>query len=69
MVDKKIQTEVDKWESRTHVYVGFFAHYVELEGFFQADELSEIASIQRKRLKRSSKPLQSNQQRLFDGTP
>ena len=65
-ISKKTQAEVDKWEARTHVFVSFFKDYVDMQGKFDVDELSEIASIQRKRLK-ELKPVRENQQKgLFD---
>ncbi len=67
MVNKKTQAEVDKWEARTHVFVVFCKDYVDMQGEFEDDELSEIASIQRKRLK-ELKPIRKSQQKgLFDG--
>ena len=66
-ISKKTQAKVDKWESRTHVFVSFFKGYVDMQGEFEDDELSEIASIQRKRLK-ELKPIRKSQQKgLFDG--
>ena len=65
MISRKTQAEIDKWESRTHIYVNF-GDNVSLEGTFFAEELSEIASIQRKRLKELTPPIKSKQRGLFD---
>lgn len=67
MVSKQTQASVDKWESRTHVFVYFSDNYIVTEGSFLPEELSEIANIQRKRLK-ELKPVRKSQQKgLFDG--
>ncbi len=67
MISNKTQARVDQWESRTHVFVVFCKDYVDMQGEFEDDELSEIASIQRNRLK-ELKPVRKSQQRgLFDG--
>ena len=67
MINRKTQTEIDKWESFTHVYVSFGIEYVFIEGKFTADELSKIVSIQRKRLKElHSLPMKNKQKGLFD---
>jgi hypothetical protein len=67
MTSKEIQASIDKWLSRTHVFVGFHDYYVELEGHFLPDELSEIAGIQRKRLRELQPVRESQQKGLFDG--
>ncbi len=67
MIGRKLQNEIDKWESRTHVYVVFCRDYVDVQGEFNDYELSEIASIQRKRLKELRPSLVKSEQRgLFD---
>ena len=66
MINKKTQTEVDWWESLTHVYVHFGIEYVFMEGKFTADELSKIANLQRKRLKELLPAEKSKQKELFD---
>ncbi len=68
MTSQKIQVAIDQWESRSHVFVVFCRDYVDIQGEFEADELSEIASIQRNRLK-ELKPVKTSQQQreLFDG--
>lgn len=66
MTSTKTQAEIDKWESRTHVFVVFCKEYVDIQGEFEADELSEIAGIQRKRLKEMRPVRESQQKGLFD---
>ena len=46
----KNNKEIDNWESKTSVFV-HFGVLVSLEGTFTADELSDIARIQREREK------------------
>ncbi len=66
MISNKTQAKVDRWEARTHVFVVFAKDYVDIQGEFEDDELSEIASIQRQRLK-ELKPVRKSQQKgLFD---
>ena len=50
MLSKKTQKEIDHWESKTSVFVYFSTDrsYVELQGKFYPDELTDIARIQRK---------------------
>ncbi len=67
MISRKLRKEIDKWESRTHVFVVFCRDYVDVQGEFNDYELSEIASIQRKRLKELRPSLVKSEQRgLFD---
>ena len=69
MTSIKLQKEIDRWENRTHVYVAFdnVNETIHLEGEFNDYELSEIASIQRKRLKELSPTLvKPEQKELFD---
>ncbi len=63
MLSSKLQKEVGKWESRTHVFVVFCKDYVDVQGEFDAAELSEIAGIQRKRLKELSPSLPKPKQK------
>jgi hypothetical protein len=49
-MDKKLKAQIDKWESKTTVFV-CFGSYVHLNGDFTVNELREIASVMLKREK------------------
>ncbi len=67
MISRKTQIAIDKWESRTSVFVNF-GEVISLEGAFLADELSDIASIQRRRKRELQPPIKFEQKQkgLFD---
>ena len=66
MTSNNTKKQIDYWENKTSVFVGFFPNHIQLEGTFSPDELSEIAGIQRKREKELSPVVKANQKGLFD---
>ncbi len=65
MITRKTQTAIDAWENKTSVFV-HFGDDISIEGTFSPDELSSIASIQRKRLRELAPPMKIGQKGLFD---
>jgi hypothetical protein len=66
VITKKTKIAIDNWENRTSVFI-HFGDDISIEGTFSSDELSSIASIQRKRLKELSPSLVKTEQKgLFD---
>lgn len=66
MISNNTKKQIDYWESKTGVFVVFCKGYVDVQGEFSADELLEIAGIQRKREKESDPVVKANQKGLFD---
>jgi hypothetical protein len=70
-MDKKLKKLIDFWENRTHIWVAFdlVSETIHLEGEFTDNDLSEIASIQRKILKKKKAVSTVEKQRsLFNAT-
>ena len=65
MITRKTQVAIDNWENKTSVFV-HFGDEISIEGTFSPDELSSIASIQRRRLRELAPPRKIMQKELFD---